>query len=205
MAGFISPQMPYTLRSFSVLAAAVVLSVGSLSGSAFSINQLGARATGMGTAFTAIADDVSGSFPFLAHFNQDGTWTSDDARALGLIPPFQQATMLTGSWVRTGERKVAWRGIEILKSAVPIEVPPGSGAFTSWFLLVGQGSHEIAPGDPNHAIHGTGSTSLYACLPDASNATGFTCPTLDAIQSGAVPALPGGFPPFTFTLTRIRP
>jgi hypothetical protein len=148
------------------------------------------------------APGVSGTFPFLAHFNQDGTWMSDDARALGFIPPFTQATTLTGSWVRKGARKVAWRGVEIAKSAAPIEIAPG--VFTSWFLLVGEGSHEFAPGDPDHAINGAGTTSLYACPPDAANATGFSCPTLDAILSGAVPALPG-FPPFTFTLTRIRP
>ena len=147
----------------------------------------------------------SGTFPFLAHFNQDGTWTSDDARALGLgfggAPPiFQLATTLTGSWVRTGSRRVAWRGVEVLKSSTPI--PIGPGAFASWFLLVGHGSHEIAPTDPDHAINGNGGTTLYVCPPVAS-VTGFACPSYDDILSGAATALPG-FPPFTFELTRIR-
>ena len=143
----------------------------------------------------------SGTFPFLAHFNRDGTWASDDARALGAIPPFQQASMLTGQWVRAGDHKVSWRGIEILRSSMPLPIGPNASA--TWFLLVGQGSHEIAPGDPNHIINGTGSTTLYACPPSAT-ATGFTCPTFDEIESGAAPALPG-FPPFTFEFTRVRP
>ena len=95
---------------------------------------------------------------------------------------------------------MAWRGIEILKSTAPITTPWGP---VSWFLLVGQGGHEFAPGDPDHAINGTGSTTLYAC-PPAASVTGFACPSYDDILSGAAPPLEG-FPPFTFTLTRIRP
>lgn len=142
-------------------------------------------------------------FPFLAHFNRDGTWTSDDARAFGAVPPvFTKATTLTGSWVRAGDRKIAWRGVEILFGETAAVC--GALPVPCYFLLVGQGSHEIAPGDPDHAINGTGNTSIYACTPTPGGAfPGFTCPSWDAIVSGAVPAV-ASFPPFTFTLTRIR-
>ena len=148
----------------------------------------------------AQANGSSLVFPFLAQFNRDGTWTSDDARAFGAIPPvLTKSSILIGSWVRMGGRKVVWRGVEILfgdSSAAcgPLPAP-------CYFLLKGEGSHEIAPGDPDHAINGKGTTLLFACTPTPS---GPLCPSWDAIVSGAVSPLPIAFPPFTFALTRIR-
>lgn len=145
----------------------------------------------------------SGTFPFIAHFHRDGTFTMStvfETAGAGpaIPPPFRSNTALTGSWKRVGAREIVWQALEI------VSTNPTPGGNPNWFFIVGRGSHEIAPGDPDHA-EGNISTLLYACPPTPASITSFQCPTWDDIASGAVSPVGPAFPPAAFRLTHIRP
>lgn len=135
-------------------------------------------------------------FPFLGHFNADGTWTAEDTRGFGTIPlpfPFTaKATAMNGAWTRSGPHSYTWAGTQVLLD----ETLPGcSHAVPCYFVLVTRGSHDVLPGDPDHMTNGHAAAKIWPCGTSA-----FTCPSADTVLSDR-----SGFgDTFTFTLTRVR-
>jgi len=175
-----------TVRTMVVLVAVVAFST--LLGTA-NLRAQDAGADTVGAWFGKVFVAPAVGFPFQATFNRDGTWTGSDARGFGQIPldfPFTATGgPFSGSWVKVAPRKYQWTGTQIL-------IDPTLG----YFVLVARGSHQVGPGDFDHATNGTAGAKIFPCGP-----TAFGCPDADAILSDTSDFVPT----FTYSLSRVRP